>query len=1682
MSIKKNNTYFKENDGKVYYFDENGVKKEVPSTAFSNLQEQIDAIGKPLTYSGSKSVTEINELETIKIGTVYTITGTSGTITAGNIDVIKGDEIAWGGEPAQWFNIGKDKVDSWKTWSEVHGSTGTNDGVYIGTNNSSDKGSFVFGQQSTGDTGATVIGKSSYGKLGFKSIGEANKGSQGGGAFGNSNIAGKGGYIIGDNNISRKYEIINPTDPSTSSINYETTEIDNFWSQNVFGLYNYTQYKKNGGRSHGMPFQFGFNNIVQDEITWTSDYDIDTARTYQNGGSYIGTFNIGTNNSAFDTGINIGYKNTILIGDESGASINIGKGNINRMGIIIGQDNVTYDTMTSTSSTYNKSNAYSWILGQSNSANGASVAIGKEIKAQQGSYAFGGGGIQSYSGSMSIGLGSLYTECGSIAIGKDATAYSGSLAIGCGGLYASSGSFAFGNSVTSYRGSIGIGKNGVYVADDGYALGEFVTAGSNAVAIGLTVYSTGHGYAFGNQVTGQYAGIAVGFDGVTAGGQGASFGYCGTYSNGGSITLGHNGATSDATAVALGSNDIYSNFKSIVLGQFGVTATSAGLSIGNESVYSTDRAIAIGKYDVGARGWGSFAIGIKGITADNTSWSIGYGGYGGSNYLSAHISATNESFAIGQSGISAVNNSFSIGRKHLFATNESFVLGNKNIFAHDNSFNIGITGANTTEPYSNLTGNWDYGTWSNSFAIGLGRNVAHNGSFVLGIHNNYGISNMNLPYSADYNSIMLAVGNGLSSRTLQDSVSIASYGLYDGLTGKSTVEYQSLLLDHQVLGEVEVRNKSIMIGGPSFCQFHFNDVYSALSANVKEGSAKADHASIVLGYNNIADGGVFAIGSNNTACDLYGRQSAWTQFTQATIFGDYNRVINYRGYLYVPGVKEGQFSQSAFTRNAIIGTNNSISGWNNFIFGTNNSAGIEEYAIHYPGDDSPAYNDDGFTLAFGLNNRAARNYDMAIGYAVTASGGENIAIGSKQTDKYGYLSYYTQAQGYKNIAIRSNITGIGNISIDTKLTGNIVGVFDNSSYRQKINDNNKYYNSILEFNTNSNSEDHWNVSKNIIDNANLTATVNSFFVHNNIIDLQDGIFSGSLTHNDLIHNKNLILKTRYTSDGIEENLFYHTTDLSAEVDEFSHNIFSHIQGNVLAQQSHNNLLFNSNVNVSADSGEYRGFSNNFLQNSTVTGVFNGLSDCLIFDSTANFNNSAWGANNSDVLFYSHYITNTSNYQLPSNSVVGYTVKEGEGQNFLFGTMGINLHSVFSFSDRYGLNKNPYSLPTEEPYLMNCSRVYNFGDNSIINAANIDCAGEANFVQGIKVANINGNYNFIVSDYDSDASDFLNIYGQSNTIIVSGVTQNTIGYNTIIGSNNNINATTSGGNYDSSTVRNIILGSENSYHSVRTTSFGNFTNLVNFYGYTNNNIGSYYDDLPAGDRYIGKPLEFTNRNIIVGQHSVISDAINDSVIVGSNNLIYNSVFETKGSNFLETDVVSNNFVLGSYNLLKDGSNQINIGVGNNTSGYNATAIGEGLIAKTSQMVVGRFNAELDGTNGLSANGVDNTSGALFIVGNGYHKNNDYESTGCVRSNAMIVSADGTVSARRFVEAEPALTITGGDFVTVTEDQQNNLLTIDLETSLGQMITELSGVLTAKPSTGRHILGVDNGTLTWLEVNQ
>ena len=108
--------------------------------------------------------------------------------------------------------------------------------------------------------------------------------------------------------------------------------------------------------------------------------------------------------------------------------------------------------------------------------------------------------------------------------------------------------------------------------------------------------------------------------------------------------------------------------------------------------------------------------------------------------------------------------------------------------------------------------------------------------------------------------------------------------------------------------------------------------------------------------------------------------------------------------------------------------------------------------------------------------------------------------------------------------------------------------------------------------------------------------------------------------------------------------------------------------------------------------------------------------------------------------------------------------------------------------------------------------------------------------------------------------------------------------------------------------------------------------------------------------------------------------------------------------------------------------------------------------------------------------NSATSAAFVIGNGTAENS--------RSDAFIVDWEGNVTAKKITESETPLTITGGDYISTVEDTTNNTLTIDLNSDLGNMLTALSAVLSANavPTTGRHILGVENGALTWLEVNQ
>jgi len=1313
-------------------------------------------------------------------------------------------------------------------------------------------------------------------------------------------------------------------------------------------------------------------------------------------------------------------------------------------------------------------------------------------------------------GSIAIGLGSYcnlntqtiipntgnYAYGGSFVLGTNNSAYGGSFVIG-GNAYAEYDSMSLGmkgsRNDARYR-SIVIGENDKANIHS-YVLGFNSTAANLACTVGYQNNASGNAFVFGYNSYASGNAVAVGQQ-VTANGQSFGAGWMLT-ANGKSVAIGHN-QHADRNSIAIGikgGEGPFGNRESM----FGNYADSLSLALGFQN-YAYKNSYAIGfnnnaKEFAWTYGFNNYLWGMGMFLGfGNQDWYAS-GGYSNSgdaecvdmfgrwNQVVGYIPLKEADYQPGKSYETTIignNNKLIITGTDWLNTDQSYSYNFAGIFLgkQNESYMSDPGGYNIYLGYGNKGAyesiNIGTSNETNGHGIALGwYNKGYKGgrathSIMLGYSNSADtgmtrLSAKNIPYiiqtsltpsqkqekiseievvSAEYEAadtsaneaimhwLNMLVAGGIDSYSARKYI---TGQIYDNAYWNSTVPYR---MSGYQYSWYSAGNWHYGTGESAFINY-LNYVYRDYSTKPTYIQAAIDIWS--------AASAIYIAQSGSNSAEIYSNIADPLDISIAKK-RQWDALENDLNYEHSGVSSSGTASASPETNNFIVGTTNSANHYNSILIGSNNHS-------LYPISNNNT-NDDGFVVAVGLGNTVGRNYDMAIGYGVLASGGENIAIGAPITNEYGYVKYNTKALGYKNISVRSNVAGIGNIAVDTLISGDIAETFDGSNNREYdgiINDNNQYFNSTLLFNQ---PGYHANISKNVIENANFNADVNGYFVYNNISDLVDGIFSGSLTHNDLIHNKNLILKTNYTSDGIEENMFLHTTNISANVDEMSHNIFSHVWGNLTSNQSHNNLLFNTNIDVSANPGGYRGFSNNFAQNSMITGIVEGIGDCFFFDSTATYNTNSWGCNNSDVMFFSRYINDFTNQPLPSNGIINASVGQGAGQNFLFGTFGINLHSVFSFSDRQGLNYPEPGYGVSEPFIVNGCRIYNFGDNMFVNAANIDCAGERNQVSAIKCASIHGNSNYVMTENDGDNSDFISIYGQANNYIVSGYTTD-VNYFTIIGNNNDAEAALEAG-------RNIILGSCNSYHSVSASAFSGMDNLVNVYSAIvdninyNFNIGTYEDD---NYRIVGAPIHYSNRNTIIGQHSVISDGINDSVIVGSNNLVYNTVYETKGSSYRNSDSISNNFIVGSYNMSKDGSNQVNIGVAGVTTGHNAMSFGEGLIANTSQVVVGRMNEVLPGTNGLSAAGVDSTSGALFVVGNGRHIAGSYAVADVERSNAMIVSADGTVSATKF--ATPTVP--------------------DLAAALGNL-SELATLLSNKPATGRHIIGVDNGTLTWLQINQ
>ena len=772
----------------------------------------------------------------------------------------------------------------------------------------------------------------------------------------------------------------------------------------------------------------------------------------------------------------------------------------------------------------------------------------------------------------------------------------------------------------------------------------------------------------------------------------------------------------------------------------------------------------------------------------------------------------------------------------------------------------------------------------------------------------------------------------------------------------------------------------------------------------------ANGGAVCLGNNINVKGGCVAIGARNYkvdyGCQVVGDEN--TAFRGSTI----NGIKNYSLYATILG-NRNDIDNLVLSNSAIsseyyqkpsfdyYGTPEEIY-IKNFVAGLDNTGYYAKNAYilgHYNKitcNNSADYlnpNNDGFTFIYGMRNSADRNWDMSIGYKSIASGGENIAIG---VPFYTITGYYndegtlypatgitnTLAKGYKNFALRGNVTGISNTAINSNLTGEYIG--DELGHVTA----NKLINSFVSATTVKEVDydgDHY-----------FTAG----YILNNIIENSNALLTGQYINDNQLTN---VATLNVSAESFSFNKFYHTEKVNLTGRHINTNTFLHT--NYLNIESENlcrNIILNCAESYSAKITASKIFADNIIAKTDFASTGDSISSI-----------------NENIIFNS-YINGSATQKYISWDTLNdcnFT------RNFLIGSyLGNYIYNTFSFCD----NSNRYT----EFKLENTIRVFNFGDNTINKSENSFVFGDENKTSAIARTFVFGKRNNInKTKLTNVAQDYVNdifVFGYENNLIADNdnVDYPILERNRIFGIHNYIKSS-------EHLNDNLIVGNNNSisYNTTKPTKTSIRQN-VNF------------PDDPYYTSELQSAAFATCRNNILGNGNRVSQCITDSLIAGAGNYVFDT---TEHSPNMTADYNSI-YTMGVGNIAYDGSNQLNIGYNNETSGHFAEAIGDGIIANGQQLIIGKCNAIVDNTNRYSIKYDESTSsivniepsGVIFAIGNGtydyttgYYTQWGYRTSGYLdknknvipsanvnneeyitRSNALIVSANGVVSANNY----------------------------------------------------------------------
>ena len=984
-------------------------------------------------------------------------------------------------------------------------------------------------------------------------------------------------------------------------------------------------------------------------------------------------------------------------------------------------------------------------------------------------------------------------------------------------------------------------------------------------------------------------------------------------------------------------------------------------------------------------------------------------------------------------------------------------LGEKNI-GNNGGYNFGSANSanggsiNIGEKNTSYEGGYNFGIFnsSNSGSINVGRNnSASIASYNIGEYNNtiigytFGYYNRsNLGFSiGKYNSANDA-GYAFGDNNT------ASYGSY------SIGQRNNAINGSFVFGYSNTSNGGGLIFGRnnnSVDSFIFGQNLNAFNCSIAIGNTAAVfNGSIAIGASNYANNGSFILGNINTAnkgTTIIGDNNT---ATYTDIIGNRNKInqniLNYPSLSSETYIKDTATNEIVHIKNFVAGLDNSADyAKNAYILGNKNEI-ISDSADYING------NNDGYTFIYGWHNSANRNYDMAIGYKAIASGGENIAIGTPQKiNSTSTATKETKAIGYKNLAIRSDISGIGNIAIDSYVSNSY------TAHPLYGHCGNFYRNTTLNLNCTNDFQNNifYNVFNNITGLSAHQITNNLFFDVNDV----NGITASVICHNRIKNINNTILSA--TLDLSENDIVDFTNSNLSFSERISHNTFNH-NGNlsITGVECYNNIVSLTNGTANINS-----FSNNFVYNTTLVGKIksNGLMDNFIFGSELHLQNS-----NSGIF---------KNYPGIWKSIsLGSTIY-GNSYNSVSIAYDDNRKSDYE-NDSSHIEDVNKTFNWGNNFIKNTSETVVFGSkNSAINTDYCNIHGQGNslycsvqsgyFVQDqcMHHCEVNGSWN-IISNISGDGKsvDYNKIIGDGNAIIVNFDTTNKKYYatrNTLIGDWNQLLS------IPSANIDEIVNGRTSLQNIVYDRATIVPSTLREWSNYQSNKIS----ELSAFATHD------SDRNTIIGSKNVISNNINDSIILGHGNGIYNDLNYS-----VNTDII-----LGQCNLAVNGSNDFIAGDNIVASGHQTTAIGDTLISNASQIIIGKFNAPVDAAvrDGIAWNDTTSAvepltqSGVIFAIGNGTYnvttgitgtysdgspKTAYVDASGnsigskplvseeyITRSNAMVVSANGVVSAY--------------DYYNAAGDKLSDL-------------TEIISLLRNKPTTGTHVIKCIDGVLTWV----